>query len=86
MQCGCGWGKDTIGTYPNSLQEVKLIMQEDQMCESHLHYYYTNTIQLCMGDPKTKKASLGENDSLLCLDLGRRVFAEDLGPGDRLTL
>ena len=57
VQCGCGWGKDSIGTYPNSLQEVKLIMQEDQMCESHLHYYYTNTIQLCMGDPKTKKAS-----------------------------
>ena len=27
------------------------------MCESHLHYYYTNTIQLCMGDPTTKKAS-----------------------------
>lgn len=75
MQCGCGWGKDSIGTYPNSLQEVKLIMQEDQMCESHLHYYYTNAIQLCMGDPKTKKASfkvrmtstlLGSGEKCVC--------------------
>lgn len=46
-----------MGTYPNSLQEVKLTMWEDQMCESHLHYYCTNAIQLGMVDPKTKKAS-----------------------------
>ena len=39
MQWGRLGGKDSIGTCPNSLEEVKLTTQEDQMCESHLHYY-----------------------------------------------
>uniref|UniRef100_A0A9W3F0P0 Granzyme B-like n=1 Tax=Camelus bactrianus TaxID=9837 RepID=A0A9W3F0P0_CAMBA len=54
-----GWGRVAVAmnNYPDTLQEVKLIVQEDQKCESHLRNYYNNIIQLCVGDPKKKKAS-----------------------------
>ena len=83
-------GKDSMGTYPNSLQEVKLTMQEDQMCESHLHNYYTTAIQLCIGDPKTKKASfkvrmtstlLGSGEKCVCRRSGTWGPPHPLGLG-----
>lgn len=52
-----GWGRDSTDTYADTLQEVKLIVQEDQKCEAYLRNFYNRAIQLCVGDPKTKKAS-----------------------------
>ncbi|KAB0391233.1 hypothetical protein E2I00_006783, partial [Balaenoptera physalus] len=52
-----GWGQVAMGTYSDTLQEVKLTIQEDQKCESHLRNYYNNALQLCVGDPKENKAS-----------------------------
>ena len=51
-----GWGKDSTGSYADTLQEVKLTVQEDRECEVYLRKY-NHTNQLCVGDPKTKKAS-----------------------------
>ena len=52
-----GWGRDSTGTCTDTLQEVKLTVQEDRECEAYLPKYYNHTNQLCVGDPKTKKAS-----------------------------
>lgn len=52
-----GWGQVALGTYSDTLQEVKLTIQKDQKCELYLHNYYNNAIQLCVGDPKENKAS-----------------------------
>nr|QTX15576.1 granzyme B [Camelus bactrianus] len=66
-----GWGRVAVAmnNYPDTLQEVKLIVQEDQKCESHLRNYYNNIIQLCVGDPKKKKASFkGDSGGPLVCD------------------
>ncbi|XP_072820060.1 granzyme B-like [Vicugna pacos] len=66
-----GWGRVAVAmeNYPDTLQEVKLIVQEDQKCESHLRNYYNKIIQLCVGDPKKKKASFkGDSGGPLVCD------------------
>ena len=87
-----GWGRDSMTTYPDTLQEVKLIVQQDAKCESHLPNYYNHTTQLCVGDPKTRKASFqvritaypawiwGEGCWQKIWDLGTQAV------GDHLTL
>ncbi|KAI4535344.1 hypothetical protein MG293_014570 [Ovis ammon polii] len=52
-----GWGRDSTGSYADTLQEVKLTVQEDRECEAYLRNYYNRANQLCVGDPKTKKAT-----------------------------
>lgn len=52
-----GWGQMATGRYPDTLQEVELIMQEDQECKSRFPNYYNHKTQLCVGDPKEKKSS-----------------------------
>lgn len=54
-----GWGRvDTqIRRYPDTLQEVRLTVQDDQECKSRFPKYYDRTIQLCVGDPNEKKSS-----------------------------
>ncbi|KAL4694559.1 hypothetical protein H8957_002303 [Semnopithecus entellus] len=53
-----GWGQTAPkGQYSHTLQEVKLTVEEDQMCKSHLGHYYDSTVELCVGDPKIPKAS-----------------------------
>ncbi|MEJ1280334.1 cathepsin G [Cricetulus griseus] len=51
-----GWGKLANGTLPNKLQEVKLEVQESDVCQK-LSQSYNNSIQLCVGNPKEKKAT-----------------------------
>ncbi|XP_036055636.1 granzyme B-like [Onychomys torridus] len=69
-----GWGK--IGPkdeLSNILQEVELTVQKDQECESHYPQYYHKANQICVGDPKIKRAPF-QGDSggpLLC----NKVFA-----------
>ncbi|XP_052590230.1 granzyme C-like [Peromyscus californicus insignis] len=64
-----GWGiKVPEGNYADTLQEVELTVQKDQLCESHYPCYYNKANQLCVGDPKIKSASF-KGDSggpLLC--------------------
>ncbi|XP_036119567.1 granzyme B-like [Molossus molossus] len=64
-----GWGRVAPkGRLPDTLQEVELTVQPDQVCEDHLPRYYNKTIQLCLGDPTENKASF-QGDSggpLMC--------------------
>ncbi|KAG3261019.1 granzyme B [Ictidomys tridecemlineatus] len=51
-----GWGRmATNGNYPNTLQEVELTLQEDQVCKKLFRNYNSN-IEICAGDPKKKNA------------------------------
>ncbi|KAG3261022.1 granzyme B-like [Ictidomys tridecemlineatus] len=50
-----GWGRlAPNGKYPNTLQEVELTLQEDQVCKNHFRIYNSN-IEICAGDPKKNK-------------------------------
>ncbi|XP_052590228.1 granzyme C-like [Peromyscus californicus insignis] len=64
-----GWGMMALnGTNADRLQEVELTVQKDQLCESHYPRYYNKASQICVGDPKIKRASF-QGDSggpLLC--------------------
>ncbi|KAL1781193.1 Granzyme B [Sigmodon hispidus] len=52
-----GWGRmSPQGNSPNTLQEVNLIVQKDQECQSHFKNHYNNTTEICAGDPKSKRA------------------------------
>ncbi|KAM9092637.1 granzyme B-like isoform 1-T1 [Megaptera novaeangliae] len=72
-----GWGQVAMGTYSDTLQEVKLTIQEDQKCESHLRNYYNNAIQLCVGDPKENKASFrGDSGGpLVCNNVAQGIVS-----------
>uniref|UniRef100_A0AC11DER2 Granzyme B n=1 Tax=Ovis aries TaxID=9940 RepID=A0AC11DER2_SHEEP len=64
-----GWGRDSTGSYADTLQEVKLTVQEDRRCEAYLRNYYNHANQLCVGDPKTKKATFkGDSGGPLVCD------------------
>ncbi|XP_038166128.1 granzyme C-like [Arvicola amphibius] len=64
-----GWGRMAPnGKLSNVLQEAELTVQKDQECESHFQGYYNQTIEICVGDPKIKRATF-KGDSggpLLC--------------------
>ncbi|XP_014695464.3 granzyme B-like isoform X1 [Equus asinus] len=52
-----GWGRVTPnGRGSDTLQEVELTVQQDQVCKSYL-CNYNSTTQLCVGDPKEEKSS-----------------------------
>lgn len=53
-----GWGKMAkIGMYPDTLQEVRLEVQDDGKCKSRYPKHYDRTIELCVGNPDEKKSS-----------------------------
>ncbi|KAK7795125.1 hypothetical protein U0070_004518, partial [Myodes glareolus] len=53
-----GWGQlAPKGKLPNTLQEVELTVQKDQECESQYPDLYNKAIEMCVGDPKIKRAS-----------------------------
>ena len=53
-----GWGQlAPKGRFPDTLQEVELTVQQDEVCESYFRNYFNSTTQLCVGDPKDKKSS-----------------------------
>ncbi|GAB5572767.1 granzyme B(G [Prionailurus iriomotensis] len=75
-----GWGRVATGRYPDTLQEVELIMQEDQECKSRFPNYYNHKTQLCVGDPKEKKSSF-QGDSggpLLCNNVAQGIVSYGL--------
>ncbi|XP_052047333.1 granzyme C-like [Apodemus sylvaticus] len=64
-----GWGKITPeGEFPNTLQEVELTVQKDQVCESQFRSSYNKTNEICVGNSKTKGASFEEDSGgpLVC--------------------
>ncbi|XP_069899466.1 granzyme B-like [Dipodomys merriami] len=73
-----GWGRMTPrGQCSNTLQEVELIVQKDQMCESHLEGYYNSVSQICVGDPKMKRSSF-KGDSggpLVCNNVAQGIIS-----------
>ncbi|XP_029806034.1 granzyme B-like [Suricata suricatta] len=72
-----GWGQVAKGRYPDTLQEVELIVQEDRECESRFPRHYDHNTQLCVGDPKEKKASF-KGDSggpLLCNSVAHGIVS-----------
>ncbi|XP_002718156.3 granzyme B [Oryctolagus cuniculus] len=77
-----GWGCiNPNGRYSDTLQEVKLAVQEDQQCES-LFEMYQKDIEMCVGDPKTKKSSF-KGDSggpLVCNNVAQGIVS--YGPKD----
>ncbi|KAH0515013.1 Granzyme B(G,H) [Microtus ochrogaster] len=53
-----GWGSMAPnGKLSNVLQEVQLAVQKDKECESCFQDNYNKTIEICVGDPKIKRAS-----------------------------
>lgn len=53
-----GWGKTAPdGEFSNTLQEVKLTVQKDQVCESQFRSSYNKASEICAGDSKMKGAS-----------------------------
>ncbi|KAM5235488.1 granzyme B-like [Ctenodactylus gundi] len=53
-----GWGMtNSPGKFSDTLQEVELIVQEDQECDTHFPKYYDSATKMCIGDPKSKNAS-----------------------------
>ncbi|KAG8508720.1 Mast cell protease 8, partial [Galemys pyrenaicus] len=53
-----GWGTMEGGKTSDTLREVDLEVQDGQKCKD-LFRNYDNSIQMCVGKPKTKKASGG---------------------------
>ncbi|XP_041910018.1 LOW QUALITY PROTEIN: granzyme-like protein 2 [Arvicola amphibius] len=51
-----GWGQLVNCSLPNTLQEVKLEVQNSQMCQV-MSRDYNNSIHLSVGNPKEKKAT-----------------------------
>ncbi|XP_045658515.1 granzyme B-like [Ursus americanus] len=74
-----GWGRvDTqIRRYPDTLQEVRLTVQDDQECKSRFPKYYDRTIQLCVGDPNEKKSSFrGDSGGpLVCNNVAQGIVS-----------
>ncbi|XP_035308785.1 granzyme G-like isoform X1 [Cricetulus griseus] len=65
-----GWGLTSFSATrgPADLQEAILIIQEDQKCKSNFHHY-SNTTQICAGDPKkTQAAFKGDSGGPLVCD------------------
>ncbi|XP_046508543.1 granzyme B-like [Equus quagga] len=53
-----GWRLMALkGIISNTLWEVELTVQQDQVCESCLHDHYNSTTLLCVGDLKERKTS-----------------------------
>ncbi|XP_036055575.1 granzyme C-like [Onychomys torridus] len=64
-----GWGMMAPnGTDADTLQEVELTVQKDQLCETRYQHYYNKANEICVGDPKIRHASFyGDSGGpLLC--------------------
>ncbi|XP_017656750.1 granzyme B isoform X3 [Nannospalax galili] len=81
-----GWGDtDARGTPSNTLQEVKIKVQADQLCESRFADDYNKATQMCAGDPKKNQGSF-EGDSggpLVCKNVAQGIVS--YGPPHGIT-
>ncbi|XP_054988707.1 granzyme B-like [Sorex araneus] len=73
-----GWGRmDPRGKRAVKLQEVELEVQADEKCESKFRDPYNPDTQLCVGDPKEKKATF-KGDSggpLVCKNVAQGIVS-----------
>uniref|UniRef100_H0Y0E7 Granzyme H n=1 Tax=Otolemur garnettii TaxID=30611 RepID=H0Y0E7_OTOGA len=79
MVCSmAGWGRTAPGgKLSDTLQEVMLTVQKDQECKSRFPNNYNRITQICVGDPKKKKAAF-KGDSggpLVCKDRVQGIFS-----------
>ncbi|XP_049985100.1 mast cell protease 8-like [Alexandromys fortis] len=78
-----GWGPLANCTLPNTLQEVKLEVQKSQKCRE-MYKNYNDSIQLCVGNPKEKKAT-AESDSggpFVCHSVVQGIVSQHHCTGD----
>ncbi|EGW11530.1 granzyme B [Cricetulus griseus] len=81
-----GWGKMAVnGNFANALQEVELIVQKDQECESYLQDYYNKAVEICAGDPTIKRASFSGDSGgpLVCKKVAAGIVS--FGKNDSST-
>ncbi|XP_039474135.1 enteropeptidase [Oreochromis aureus] len=67
-----GWGRDTDGSLPNVLQEAKIPLVDQNLCQQQLPEYTITSSMLCAGYPEGGVDSC-QGDSggpLMCLDDG----------------
>ncbi|XP_076982621.1 mast cell protease 3-like isoform X1 [Tamandua tetradactyla] len=58
MTCSvAGWGRIQVNRSTDTLHEVELKIQKDEVCKSLYEDLYNNAIQLCVGDPKKEETS-----------------------------
>ncbi|XP_037357722.1 mast cell protease 8-like [Talpa occidentalis] len=72
-----GWGKMADGKLSDTLQEVDLQVQEEKMCKKNFQPKFNSSIQLCVGNPKSKKAT-GPGDSggpLVCKGVAQGIVS-----------
>ncbi|XP_014635926.1 PREDICTED: granzyme-like protein 2 [Ceratotherium simum simum] len=71
-----GWGRLESGKKPATLQEVDLEVQNEQKCKD-LFKNYNNSIQLCMGNPKDKKATASGDSGgpLVCNNVAQGIVS-----------
>ncbi|XP_057641817.1 mast cell protease 8-like [Chionomys nivalis] len=78
-----GWGPLANCILPNTLQEVKLEVQKSQKCQE-MYKNYNDSIQLCVGNPKEKKAT-AESDSggpFVCHNVVQGIVSQHHCTGD----
>uniref|UniRef100_A0A8C3YNT4 Granzyme H n=1 Tax=Catagonus wagneri TaxID=51154 RepID=A0A8C3YNT4_9CETA len=73
-----GWGQVATGMQTATLQEAKLMVQEDRVCESPFPSgYYNRASQICVGNPTEVKTSF-KGDSggpLVCKNVVQGIFS-----------
>ncbi|XP_005377040.1 PREDICTED: granzyme B-like [Chinchilla lanigera] len=81
-----GWGQlAPNGGFPNTLQEVEMIVQRDEECKVNFRNIYDSATEMCVGDPEVKKASF-KGDSggpLVCNNVAQGIVS--YGPQDGTT-
>ncbi|XP_008058504.1 granzyme H-like [Carlito syrichta] len=72
-----GWGKVSMDTLANKLQEVSLTVQKDEECESFFPNHYIRATEICVGDPKkTKSGFKGDSGGpLVCNGQAHGIFS-----------
>ncbi|KAG8505746.1 Granzyme-like protein 2 [Galemys pyrenaicus] len=72
-----GWGKTAAGKSSDTLQEVDLEVQAEQKCKKLFQPKFNNSIQLCVGNPKIKKATGGGDSGgpLVCKGVAQGIVS-----------
>ncbi|XP_076982622.1 mast cell protease 3-like isoform X2 [Tamandua tetradactyla] len=78
MTCSvAGWGRIQVNRSTDTLHEVELKIQKDEVCKSLYEDLYNNAIQLCVGDPKKEETSF-KGDSggpLVCNNVAQGIVS-----------
>uniref|UniRef100_A0A8C9QN40 Peptidase S1 domain-containing protein n=1 Tax=Spermophilus dauricus TaxID=99837 RepID=A0A8C9QN40_SPEDA len=72
-----GWGRIGQNISTTKLHEVQLEIQKDKECLSRFKEPYNSTIQICVGNPKEKKASFkGDSGSpFVCENVAQGIVS-----------